>query len=144
MIFKIHIIIIILIWLGKGEILTLSKKLANTILHRMHQILRTHVIGEISICIYQKTLAQKRFDLEIVTFMNQVRSLIFKIRRELKAFKFHVANISCRKRHCQQYEIIKRPKLISQIDENSKSSWWKSRAPRGIADWWGHSLMCDS
>lgn len=47
-----------------------------------------------------------------------IQLLVFNARRELKYARFHVENVSCKKRHFQHYEIIKSPEFANQIHQN--------------------------
>lgn len=52
-------------------------------------------------------------NLEIATFLKVTQSFVFKVRRELEASKGDVTTISHRKRHCQQYDIVKTLEFVS-------------------------------
>lgn len=57
----------------------------------------------------------KYFNLQIATFCNLAQSFVINVKRELKYASFHMANVSCRKRHCQWFEIINTLEFTSQV-----------------------------
>lgn len=66
------------------------------------------------------SLAEKYFDLEIITFLKLAHSFAFKVRKKLKTANFHVANISYKNQQYQQYQIIKTLEFNIQVDEGSR------------------------